>query len=59
MTKTETPLKEVPQSIGYVTKELVLDQGATVPVLLTGNVTTLWSGCDQSGECKVNCVRVQ
>ncbi|MFC2758791.1 hypothetical protein [Hallella multisaccharivorax] len=48
MTKTETPLKEVPQSIGYVTKELVLDQGATVPVLLTGNVTTLWSGCDQS-----------
>lgn len=27
-TKTATPLKEVPQSIGYVTKELVLDQGA-------------------------------
>ncbi len=28
-TKTETPLKDVPQSIGYVTKELVRDQGAT------------------------------
>ena len=27
-TKTATPLKDVPQSIGYVTKELVLDQGA-------------------------------
>ena len=28
-TKTATPIKDVPQSIGYVTKELVLDQGAT------------------------------
>ncbi|WP_455514387.1 TonB-dependent siderophore receptor [Porphyromonas sp.] len=28
-TKTATALKDVPQSIGYVTKELVLDQGAT------------------------------
>lgn len=28
-TKTETPLKDIPQSIGYVTKELVRDQGAT------------------------------
>ena len=27
-TKTATALKDVPQSIGYVTKELVLDQGA-------------------------------
>ena len=27
-TKTATPVKDVPQSIGYVTKELVLDQGA-------------------------------
>ena len=27
-TKTATLLKDVPQSIGYVTKELVLDQGA-------------------------------
>ena len=25
-TKTETPLKDIPQSIGYVTKELVRDQ---------------------------------
>ena len=28
-TKTETPLKDIPQSVGYVTKELVRDQGAT------------------------------
>lgn len=28
-TKTETPLIDIPQSIGYVTKELVRDQGAT------------------------------
>ena len=28
-TKTATAVKDVPQSIGYVTKELVLDQGAT------------------------------
>lgn len=28
-TKTATALKDVPQSIGYVTKELVLDQAAT------------------------------
>ncbi|MBD8488737.1 TonB-dependent receptor [Echinicola sp. CAU 1574] len=27
-TKSSTPLREVPQSIGYVTKELALDQGA-------------------------------
>ena len=27
-TKTATALKDVPQSIGYVTKELILDQGA-------------------------------
>ena len=27
-TKTATALKDVPQSVGYVTKELVLDQGA-------------------------------
>lgn len=28
-TKTATALKDVPQSVGYVTKELVLDQGAS------------------------------
>ena len=28
-TKTATPLRYIPQSIGYVTKELVLDQAAT------------------------------
>lgn len=28
-TKTASALKEVPQSVGYVTKELILDQGAT------------------------------
>ena len=28
-TKTATMLKDVPQSVGYVTKELVLDQGAS------------------------------
>lgn len=27
-TKSSTPLRDVPQSIGYVTKELALDQGA-------------------------------
>ena len=28
-TKTASALKEVPQSVGYVTKELILDQGST------------------------------
>lgn len=27
-TKSATPLKDVPQSVGYVTKEVILDQGA-------------------------------
>lgn len=38
-TKTATPLKDVPQSIGYVTKELVLDQGATTVNDIAKNIS--------------------
>ena len=38
-TKTETPLKDIPQSIGYVTKELVRDQGATTVNEVVKNIS--------------------
>ncbi len=40
-TKTATPLKDIPQSIGYVTKELVLDQGAHTVNDVVKNTATL------------------
>ncbi len=38
-TKTATPLREVPQSIGYVTKELILDQAAVTVNDVVKNVS--------------------
>ena len=43
-TKTASALKEVPQSVGYVTKELILDQGATTVNEVVKNI----SGVDQN-----------
>ena len=38
-TKTASALKEVPQSVGYVTKELILDQGATTVNEVVKNIS--------------------
>lgn len=38
-TKTASALKDVPQSIGYVTKELILDQGATTVNEVVKNIS--------------------
>jgi len=38
-TKTASVLKEVPQSVGYVTKELILDQGATTVNEVVKNIS--------------------
>jgi len=38
-TKTAYALKEVPQSVGYVTKELILDQGATTVNEVVKNIS--------------------
>lgn len=37
--KTASALKEVPQSVGYVTKELILDQGATTVNEVVKNIS--------------------
>lgn len=38
-TKTASALKEIPQSVGYVTKELILDQGATTVNEVVKNIS--------------------
>lgn len=38
-TKTAAALKDVPQSVGYVTKELILDQGATTVNEVVKNIS--------------------
>lgn len=38
-TKTASALKEVPQSVGYITKELILDQGATTVNEVVKNIS--------------------
>ena len=38
-TKTASALKEVPQSVGYATKELILDQGATTVNEVVKNIS--------------------
>ena len=38
-TKTASALKDVPQSVGYVTKELILDQGATTVNEVVKNIS--------------------